>query len=118
MNTSIISVGKTATVAEAIGRIRTANINEDFPTVFVVDDSGRYVGDVRIRQLLMRPEQTRIESLIDTNTRFVRVDTGKEEVRNLFSKHDLISMPVLDHNNQLVGRITADRVNGKRKRKE
>jgi magnesium transporter len=67
---------------------------------------------------MTRTEQTQIESLVNTKTRFVRVDTDREEVKNIFHKLDLVTMPVLDHNNQLVGRITADRVNGNRKRKE
>jgi magnesium transporter len=110
MDPAVISVGKNATVAEAIGKIRAAEIDEDFYTVYVVDDQEKYVGDVRIRLLLTKPEQTRIKMLVDTDTLYVRVDTDQEEVRNLFSKHDLITVPVLEHDGRLVGRITADRV--------
>ncbi len=110
MDPAVISVGKDATVAEAIGKIRAAEIDEDFYTVYVVDDHDKYVGDVRIRLLLTKPEQTRIKSIVDTDTLLVHVDTDQEEVRNLFSKHDLITVPVLEHDHRLVGRITADRV--------
>jgi biopolymer transport protein ExbB len=106
MDPAVIMVDKNATVAEAIGRIRTVETDEDVPTVFVVDEQGRYVGDVRIRQLLTRPEQTRIESLVNTNTHFVRIDADRQEVRNLFSTHNLITLPVLDHDGRLVGHIT------------
>lgn len=110
MDPAVISVGKDATVAEAIGKIRAAEIDEDFYTVYVVDDQDKYAGHVRIRLLLTKPEQTRIKSIVDTDNLFVYVDTDQEEVRNLFSKHDLITVPVLEHDHRLVGRITADRV--------
>lgn len=110
MDPGIISVGKNATVAEAIGKIRAAEIDEDFFAVFVVDDQDKYVGDVRVRLLLTKPEQTRIKNIVDTDTLHVHVNTDQEEVRNLFSKHDLITIPVLEDDHRLVGRITADRV--------
>jgi len=110
MDPVVISVPEDATVAEAINKIRAAEIDEDFYCVYVVDKSGRFLGDVRIRFLLTRPENTRIHDLIDPDTIYVKVDTDQEEVRNIFSKNDLIVVPVLDDRDILVGRITADRV--------
>ena len=110
MDPAVLSVSEDATVREAIDKIRAAEIDEDFFSVFVVSVSGRFLGDVRIRSLITRPESTKIKDLIDTDTIFVNVDTDQEEVRNIFNKNDLIVMPVLDTNNKLVGRITADRV--------
>jgi len=110
MDPVVISVSEDATVAEAVNKIRAAEIDEDFFSVYVVDKTGGFVGDVRIRFLLTRPEGTRIGDLVDPDTIYVSVDTDQEEVRNIFSKNDLIVVPVLDHNNKLVGRITADRV--------
>jgi magnesium transporter len=48
--------------------------------------------------------------LIDPDTVYVTTDMDQEEVRNIFSKNDLIVAPVLDREHRLVGRITADRV--------
>jgi magnesium transporter len=75
-----------------------------------VDKNGRFVGDVRIRFLLTRSEGTRIGDLVDPDTIYVTVDMDQEEVRNIFSKNDLIEAPVLENDNKLVGRITADRI--------
>jgi magnesium transporter len=110
MDPVVISVPENATVAEAVNKIRSAEIDEDFYCVYVVNSSGRFLGDVRIRLLLTRPENTKIRDLIDPDTIYVKVDTDQEEVRNIFSKNDLIVVPVLDERNKLVGRITADRV--------
>jgi magnesium transporter len=110
MDPVVISVPEDATVAEAVNKIRSAEIDEDFYSVYVVDKNGRFVGDVRLRFLLTRSEETRIGDLIDPDTIYVTVDMDQEEVRNIFSKNDLIVAPVLENDNQLVGRITADRI--------
>jgi magnesium transporter len=110
MDPQVISVLQEATIAEAINRIRAAELEEDFYSVFVVDNNGRFVGDVRLRPLLTRPENTQIAQLVDPDTIYVTTDMDQEEVRNIFSKNDLIVVPVLDREHRLVGRITADRV--------
>jgi len=110
MDPVVLSVNEDATVGEAISKIRAAEIDEDFYSIFVINKLGQFLGDVRIRFLIMRPEDTQIKQLVDTDTIYVTVDTDQEEVRNIFSKNDLIVMPVLDKNTKLVGRITADRI--------
>jgi magnesium transporter len=110
MDPVLISVGENATVAEAVEIIRSADIDEDFYTIYVVNETGRYVGDVRIRLLLTRQAKTKVSDLVDRDTLFVTTDTDQEEVRNIFSKNDLIVIPVLDQDHHMVGRITADRV--------
>jgi len=110
MDPVLISVSENATVAEAVSKIRIAEIDEDFYSVYVVNKAGRFLGDVRLRFLLTRPEKTRIGDLIDPDTIYVNVNTDQEEVRNIFSKNDLIVVPVLNKSHRLVGRITADRV--------
>ena len=110
MDPVVIGVPEDATVAEAVNEIRAAEIDEDFYSVYVVDKNGKFVGDVRIRFLLTRSEGTKIGDLVDPDTIYVTVDTDQEEVRNIFSKNDLIVVPVLDKYHKLVGRITADRI--------
>ncbi|RKY25171.1 MAG: magnesium transporter [Planctomycetota bacterium] len=110
MDPLVISVPEDATVAEAVNKIRAAEIDEDFFSVYVVDKTGRFLGDVRIRLLLTSHEDVRISTLIDPDTIYVTADADQEQVRNIFSKNDLIVVPVLDRNHKLIGRITADRV--------
>ena len=110
MDPLVISVREDATVGQAVNKIRAAQIDEDFFSVYVVNKVGRFLGDVRVRFLLTRPEGTRIAELVDSDTIYVNVGTDQEEVRNIFSKNDLIVVPVLDRGHRLVGRITADRV--------
>ncbi|MHC4574338.1 MAG: magnesium transporter MgtE N-terminal domain-containing protein, partial [Planctomycetota bacterium] len=110
MDPLVISVPEDASVAEAVNKIRAAEIDEDFYSVFVVDKTGKFLGDVRIRLLLTRPETTRISDLIDPDTIYVVAQDDQERVRNVFRDNDLIVVPVLDNEHRLTGRITADRV--------
>jgi len=106
MDSPVVMIPCSATVAEAFSRIRSAGIDEDLQAVFVVDEHGRYVGELPLRLLLTQPEHVRVESLVDTDSLFVRVDADRTEVRDLFIRHDVTTMPVLDRDNRLVGRIT------------
>lgn len=110
MDPIVLKVKEDATVGEAIARIRSADIDEDFYSIFVTDRQGQYLGDVRIRYLITRPEDTKIKDLVDNDAIYVTADADQEEVRNIFKKNDLIVVPVLDKHHRLVGRITADRV--------
>ncbi|MHC4659574.1 MAG: magnesium transporter [Planctomycetota bacterium] len=110
MDPVVISVPEEATVAEAVNKIRAAEIDEDFYSVFVVDKTGKFLGDVRIRLLLTRPEDVKINGLIDADTIYVVADDDQERVRNVFRDNDLIVVPVLDREHKLIGRITADRI--------
>ena len=110
MDPVVISVPEDATVTEAVEKIRAAEIDEDFFSVYVVDSNGRFLGDVRIRLLLTSRADIKISSLIDPDTIYVTAEADQEEVRNIFSKNDLIVVPVLDKDHKLIGRITADRI--------
>lgn len=110
MDPVLVSVREDATVGQAIDKIRSAQLEEDFFSVYVINKLGQFLGDIRILLLITRPQNCPIKQLIDTDTIYVTLDTDQEEVRNIFSKNDLIVVPVLDNDNRLVGRITADRV--------
>jgi len=110
MDPVVIGVHEAATVAEAVNQIRAAEIDEDFYSVFVVDRGGKFLGEVRIRYLLTSPEDMLIVDLLDADAIYVTADADQEEVRNVFSKNDLIVVPVLDKGHKLIGRITADRI--------
>jgi len=110
MDPMVISVPESATVAQAVNKIRGAEIDEDFFSVYVVDNMKKFLGDVRIRLLLTSKEDTMIRTLVDPDTVYVTAEADQEEVRNIFSKNDLIVAPVLNKEHKLVGRITADRI--------
>lgn len=110
MDPHVLSVTEDALVNEAIERIRQAEVDEDFYTVFVTDEAGRFLGQVRIRQLITCRADCRIRDIIDTDVVTINVSDDQEAVFNRFQKHELIVAPVLDNEHRLVGRITADRI--------
>lgn len=110
MDPVLLSVHEDATVHEVIKKIRDSEVDDNFYSIFVVNSKGQFLGDVRLRSLITCHEDTKIKQLIDTDALYVHTDTDQEEVRNLFNKNDLIVVPVLDEQNRLVGRITADRI--------
>jgi magnesium transporter len=108
MDPVFVAVKADATILEAIEEIRSQEIDEDFFAVYVVDNDGKYLGDVRIRKLFTAPPNTKIKDLIEEDQIYVRVTDDQEHVSNTFAKYDLITVPVIDPEDRLVGRITAD----------
>lgn len=106
MNGKVFSIQKTENVGDAIAKIRSAEFCDDMDSVFVVDGNGIYEGNVQIRQLLIKPEDTVIESLIDDDQMFVRLNTDKETVKNALEEYDMICVAVLDDKNKLVGYVS------------
>jgi magnesium transporter len=109
MDSRLVSVLKTATVAEAISQIRRSAANNNVDHIFVVDERGRYFGCVLTLHLLTTSEQATVESLADTKPLYVRTDTHRSELKKRFAECHLTSVPVLDHEDRLVGHIARDR---------
>jgi magnesium transporter len=110
MQLEVVSVGLERTVARAIEKIRLAfpDVGEDFHFVYVTDDEGRLVGKVPLPRLLISRADAEIRSLLDDDVHAVFADLDQEEVAQIFRKYDLPSVPVVDHENRLLGRITVD----------
>ena len=103
MDSQVVSVVKAATVADAIDRIRSSEMGADVDSIYVIDDDNKYVGHVLVHHLLTRPEHSPVESLADPTPLYVRVDSHHDEVQQRFREHNLCRVPVLDHDNRLVG---------------
>lgn len=109
MTTDFISVRADMTAQEAIDTIGTDDLDEPVYYAYVVDREGRLTGRVQIWAMLRKGNRAKtMEELEDKDIIFVHTDTDQEEVARLASKYDLSSMPVLDWQNKLVGRITVD----------
>jgi magnesium transporter len=83
----------------------------DTDQVFVVDRDFNYLGSLLITSLLTEEPEQMVQTLINNDfSKPVNADTDEKEVALLFEQRNLISAPVIDENNQLVGRITIDDV--------
>jgi len=110
MNIDIITVRSDVTVRTVIRYLRLLKeMPRDTDQVFVVDRQYKYLGSIHISTLLTNEAEQNIEPLIN-NIQPISADTDEKEVASLFEQRDLISAPVVDSENQLIGRITIDDV--------
>jgi len=83
---------------------------EVFDLLFVIDRNGRLLGSLKISDLLTREVSNKVEELMDTSARVIPVGMHESQVAMEFEHHDLVSAPVIDVDNRLLGRITIDDV--------
>jgi magnesium transporter len=78
--------------------------------LMVVDRDGRYEGGLNLSALLTAHTETRVADLMHTDVVAIPVDMPAAEVGRVFGEFDLLSVPVVDAEGRLVGRITGDDV--------
>lgn len=108
MTPEVVKVRIDQTIRDAIRSYRKADHNEHFFYVYAVDHFGRYLGAVDIHTLLKYPRTTSISEIMDTEMPVIHHRDDQEVIANTFRKNDLVSAPVVDDNNILIGRITVD----------
>lgn len=78
--------------------------------LFVVSRDGRYLGDLKLADLLTKDPACLVAELMQLSPAVIPVDMSAHQVATEFEHHDLVSAPVIDSNGRLVGRITIDDV--------
>jgi len=111
MNIDMITVRDDVNIRTVIRYLRLLKeMPIDTDQVFVVDRSFQYIGAIHISTLLTNEAEQNIKPLINTTLKPILARTPEAKVTSLFEQRDLISAPVVDGNNQLIGRITIDDV--------
>lgn len=111
MTIEMVELHDRITVAEAIKSIRRTGVDkETIYTCYVIDDKRHLVGTIPLRRLLLCDEDTQITEIMsdDEQLIFVRTMDDQEEVAAIAKKYDLLSIPVVDKEDRLVGIITID----------
>lgn len=99
------------TVKEAINHTRkTGTTKETLETCFIIDQARHLLGSVTLKDLILSEDDMIIEDIMDTNLISVQTSVDQEEVAHLFKAYGLVTMPVVDKENRLVGMITIDDV--------
>jgi len=111
MQTEHVAVPEGIRVNQAIEMIRR-HIDEapDIHSVFVTNHERRLVGVLPLRKLILARPDEPVEKAMDRQVISARVDLDQETVAQLFKKYDLVSLPVVDQQGVLLGRITVDDV--------
>ena len=109
MTIEYVSLRKNMTVADALTRIRRTGVDkETIYTCYVTDYNKKLLGMVTAKDLLLSEEDTEIVDIMETNLVYAHTHTDKEEVSQMFSKYDLLALPVVDDEERLVGIVTVD----------
>ena len=109
MEVEHIAVPEGATIGDAIAAVReSAEEIENVQKIYVVDAGGGLKGEFTVLDLLRHAPSTPVGEIMETHVISVPVDMDQEEVAGLFGKYDEFTLPVVDAENHLVGRITVD----------
>ena len=111
MDTEAITVRPDITVDVVLRYLRRFDeIPEITDNLFVVNRDDKFVGNLPLGMLLTSSPTTRVREVMNTEVRGIHVELTDSEVAQLFQRHDLVSAPVVDDENRLLGRITIDDV--------
>jgi magnesium transporter len=108
MNTEFLALDEELTVAQAIESIRQYPRKESFFYVYCVDGDHHLVGVLSLRSLILANPGVQLKDLMVQSVVRTQIDSSPEEVAQLVSKYDLLSVPVVDLQNRLAGVVTVD----------
>lgn len=108
MTTEYVSLKKTMTIKETMKHIKEVGIHKETIYTCYVLENRRLIGIVPAKDLMTLDDNTFIQDIMETEIISVGTHTDQEETARLFSKYDLLALPVVDLDNRMVGIITVD----------
>ncbi|SDI90261.1 magnesium transporter [Billgrantia gudaonensis] len=109
MTSDYVAIPCGMTVSQAMMRVRqTAPDAETVYQLYIVDRDGRLAGTLSLRQLMVARPGAQVDELMIKDVISVSVDEAQEEVARLVARYDLLAVPVVDHEQRLVGIVTHD----------
>jgi Mg/Co/Ni transporter MgtE len=116
MTTEPIVMSADYSVADALASVRAREVSPALASqVFVCRQpletpTGRYIGLVHYQRLLREPPSTLLGSIVDTDTQGLNPNASLHEVSSYLASYNLLSVPVVDANERLLGAVTVDDV--------
>jgi flagellar motility protein MotE (MotC chaperone)/CBS domain-containing protein len=116
MTTEPIIMSADDTVADALALVRQSEMSPALASqVFVTRQpletpTGRFIGTAHYQRLLREPPATLLGSLVDTDTQGLSPEATLNEVSSYLASYNLLSVPVVDANERLLGAVTVDDV--------
>lgn len=111
MTPDYIAVKPSFTIQESLDYIRENGKNkETLNIVYVVDDKGKLIDDVKIKDFLLAPLHDTVFDLMDENFVALHVFDDQETAVEAFKKYDRVALPVVDRGGILIGIVTVDDV--------
>jgi magnesium transporter len=104
-----IAIKETMTVEEVLDHIREfGHDSETISVLYVVDEKGILLDDIRLREIILAPKGTVVSDLMDSKFVALRAMQDQEEALEIFRKNDRAALPVLDEEDLLFGIVTID----------
>lgn len=111
MQSNFVAVAPFWNVGQVIDYMReTDDLPYSFSEIYVVDPMYRVLGALELSRLLRSQRTVNVQDIIGEETRTVQATEDQEEVARQFERYDLMSAPVVDDNERLVGVVTVDDV--------
>jgi magnesium transporter len=109
MTPDFVAVHDDWTVKEVLDHVREfGRDSETLNVIYVVDERGKLIDDLRMREFLLRPFEAKVSDFRDRLFVALKVNDSQEEALNAFRRYDRVALPVVDSNNVLVGIVTSD----------
>jgi len=109
MTPDFIAVKEDWTVQQVLDYIREhGQDSETLNVIYVVDDRGKLIDDVRMREFLLRPLTAKVSQIRDETFVALNVNDSQQDALNVFRRYDRVALPVLDSSGVLVGIVTSD----------
>ncbi len=112
MQRKFVSIKENWNVGNTIDFLRkeTENLPEDFYDIFLINDENIVTGIVPLGRLMSSNRDVDLDNIKNKETRIINVLTDQEEVAYQFNKYAMVSAPVVNENNVIIGTITVDDV--------
>ena len=111
MTPDYIAVKQDWSVGDTLEFIRkNGEDSETLNVIYVVNDKGKLIDDIRIREVILSPLDKMISDLMDENFTALNVHDDQEKAVDLFKKYDRVALPVIDNQGILIGIVTVDDV--------
>ncbi len=106
-----IALREDITAQEAIESLQKEHLEVEMPFyLYVVDEYGKLVGVISLRQLVVVSPSTPLKNFMTTDVISVKTDVDQEEVAKIVARYNILAVPVVDGANRIVGIVTVDDV--------
>lgn len=97
------------TVADVLNTVRRyARNSETIDVLYVINENGEFVDDIRIRDIILAAPETRVDQLIDGRVIVLNVNDDQQHASQVFKMNNRVALPVVDDHNILLGIVTID----------
>ncbi len=110
MRRELVSIPEFWTVGKTLDYLRTAadNLPEDFFDIFIIDPAHHLTGEIPLSRIVRAKRTEKLKNLTLDETHPISAETDQEDVARMFRRENIVSAPVVDDSDRLIGVITID----------